>query len=107
MVKFIKWLLGPYDQLDAEPLRIAKVVIDGRSLVTIFKGLQKGKLITLEGLPTDAKAVGVTVDHYYPNRILLFIESNKFNLVNSGHEIPFMDPLIIHTKVRDNARNND
>ncbi len=98
MIKILKKLLGSYDQLDAEPLRIAKVAIDARSLLSIFKYLQDGVLVSLEGLPADAKAVGLTVDRYYPNRIQLFIESETFTLVPPGHEIPNMDPLIMHVK---------
>jgi len=98
MIKILKKLLGPNDQPDAEPLRIAKIPIDARSLLSILKDLQNGVLISLEGLPNDAKAVGLTVDRYYPNRIYLFIESDMFMLVPPGSEIPYMDPLIMHVK---------
>jgi len=98
MIKILKKLLGAYNQPDIEPSRIAKLAIDDRTLVSIFKYLQDGVLVSLEGLPTDAKAVGVTVDRYYPNRIQLFIESETFMLVPPGHEIPNMDPLTMHVK---------
>ena len=98
MIKILKKLLGVYDQPDAEPSRITKLAIDGRTLVTIFKYLQDGVFVGLEGLPADAKAVGITVDRYYPNRIQLIIESEAFKLVPLGHEIPNMDPLIMHVK---------
>lgn len=98
MIKILKKLLGVHDQLDIEPLRVAKVAIDARTLVSIFKYLQDGVLVSLEGLPADAKAIGISMDQYYPNRIQLFIESEAFKLVHPGYEIPNMDPLIMHLK---------
>lgn len=98
MIKILKKLLGRNDQLDIEPLRVAKVAIDARTLVSIFKYLQDGVLVSLEGLPADAKAVGISMDQYYPDRVQLFIESEAFKLVHPGYEIPYMDPLIMHVK---------
>ena len=98
MIKILKKLLGVYDQLDEEPIRVEKIAIDDRSLITIFKHLQEGRIVGLEGLPNDAEAVGVTVDRHYPNRIYLFIKSDMFKLVPPGNEIPNMDPLIMHVK---------
>jgi len=102
MIKILKKLLGIHDQLDTEPSRVAKVPIDAVALLSIFKYLQDGVLVSLEGLPADAKAVGVTVDQSHPNRIQLFIESEAFMLVHPGYEIPYMDPLTMHVKYDSN-----
>ena len=98
MIKILKKLLGAYDQPDMKASKIAKITIDARTLVLIFKYLQDGVFVGLDGFPADAKSVGVTVDRSYPNRIQLFIESETFMLVLPGHEIPDMDPLIMHVK---------
>ncbi len=103
MVKFIKKLLGLSNQLYEEPVRVEKLAIEGRSLLQIFKYLEEGRIVGLEGLPNDAEAVGVTVDIYNPNRVFLFIKSDTFELVSPGSQIPNMDPLTLHVKESKNA----
>jgi len=107
MIKFVKKLLGVFDHPYSKEMRIQRFPIDVQALIGIFHHLREGKIVGLEGLPADAKAVGVTKALDHPNRLFIYLESKKFPLVRPEQAIPNMNPLIIHVKVPENDRNNN
>ena len=107
MIKFINRLLGIYDHPYSPERRLQRITLDVQAIIGIFHHLQKGDLVGLEGLPDDAKAVGVSKSLDHPNRLFIYVESEKFPFVRPEQEIPNMDPLTIHVKVPDNDCNKD
>ena len=107
MVKFVKKLLGVFNHPYSKEQRIQRFPLDIQGLIGILHHLRQGRLVSIEGLPADAKAVGVTKSLDHPNRLFIFLESKKFPVVRPEQAIPNMDPITIHVKVPDNARNND
>jgi len=97
--------VGQIKEIFEDPIRVAKIELDARGLLTIFKDLQKGRLVGVSGLPADAKAIGFTQDTRYPNRVFLFVKSKTFLAIQPGQEVPYLYPPLTLSVKHDSDKN--
>lgn len=62
--------------------RIKVLRVSAHALVTLF--LSKAAIWKFEGLPKDAKVLGVNIDHAWSNTFYIVIESQEFPVAEPG-----------------------
>jgi hypothetical protein len=65
--------------------RIRILELDGDILLRLFKDLTGKHKIICEGMPPDAKVVGLSTNHEHPHRLYLAVESEEFGIVEQGY----------------------
>ena len=83
---------------DIEPLDIparrCKVMeIHQDLLLSMFQGLDGQQCLKIEGIPADARAVGMWADDL-SGHVRLLVESDEFSLVGAGEPYPKLSPLV-------------
>jgi hypothetical protein len=55
------------------------------------------KRIACQGIPADARVVGVRTDSAYPHRLYIQIESAEFAALPEGADAPWLEPEFIES----------
>lgn len=81
--------------IGTERRRVREVRIEADVFINLLQWLDGTRYVLCDGLPPDARVVGITVDKLY-NTIQLYVESDAFEPVPEGFVPPLL-PITIRT----------
>ncbi|HYW90326.1 MAG TPA: hypothetical protein VFB50_21320 [Chloroflexota bacterium] len=69
---------------------VKRLDIQADMFLRILQGMDGDRLVRCEGIPADARSVGIIVDEAW-NTVVVYVESTEFEPVAEGMPVPHLD----------------